>query len=325
MAAESRGGVAIVNETGAAFGRSADIPSVGVKAFAAAAVLTAPLVSGAQQQAPTARGAWPCGARLDTSYFQVAEGSGGHLLLLAPEEIADSATLLTAFGSHAQTIFRLAGAMTPGVHEFRVPVDPSVESVLFSISVQCLQVAHVLRPSGLVATGDDVTDLAGFRAQRMVIVKRPEPGVWTMRVSGTGVGGVVVQSRSAIGIAQVEFAPARSTTFTALPTANVENVVRIRMSGQVAEVSASVVSGEFRRIAELPLELNETDGSYSSRFTPGAEGFRILIVGKDRDGVTFQRIQAPLVTAASIKRAAGGSALRKHLSVRQVRRVRGTS
>jgi hypothetical protein len=270
---------------------------VGSKPFATAVVLAAPILISAQQQAPNARGGWPCGARLDTSYFQVAEGTGGHLVLLAREEIGDSATLLTAFGSHTQTIFRLAGAMTPGVHEFRVPIDPSVESVLFSISVQCLQVAHVLRPSGLVASGDDVTDLAGFRAQRMVIVKRPEPGVWTMRVSGSGVAGVVVQSRSAIGISRVEFAPARSTTFTALPTATVENVVRIRMSGQAAEVRASLVSGEFRRIAELPLEVSETDGSYLSRFTPGAEGFRILIVGKDRDGMTFQRMHAPLVTA----------------------------
>jgi hypothetical protein len=270
---------------------------VGVNPFAAAAVLAAPILVGTQQQAPASRGAWPCGARLDTSYFQVAEGSGGHLLLLAPEEIGDSATLLTAFGSHTQTIFRLAGAMTPGVHEFRIPIDPSVESVLFSISVQCLQVAHVFRPSGLVATGDDVTDLAGFRAERMVIVKRPEPGVWLMRVSGSGVAGVVVQARSAIGIAQVEFAPARSAAFTALPAANVENVVRIRLTGHASEVRASLVSGEFRRMAELPLEVSQTDGSYVFRFTPGAEGFRILIVGKDRDGMTFQRITAPLVTA----------------------------
>src|SRR5262245_27050640 len=160
----------------------------------AAAVVAIPLLTGAQQQAPNNRSGWPCSARLDTSYYHVAEGSGGHLLLLAPEEIGDSATLLIAFGSHPQTIFRLAGSLTPGLHEFQVPVDPSVESVLFSISVQCLQVAHVLRPSGPLAGGDDVTDLSSFRAQRMVIVKRPENGSWTIRVSGSGVSGVVMQA-----------------------------------------------------------------------------------------------------------------------------------
>ena len=88
-----------------------------MKLVAAALVFVAPLAIGAQQQSPNPRSGWPCGARLDTSYFQVAEGSGGHLLLLAPEEIGDSATLLMAFGSHTQTIFRLAGSLKPGLHE----------------------------------------------------------------------------------------------------------------------------------------------------------------------------------------------------------------
>jgi hypothetical protein len=268
---------------------------VSVKPFTAAAIVGTLLLGARQQQQPSnPRAGWPCGARIDTSYFQVAEGSGGHLLLLGPEEIGDSATLLMAFGSHPQTIFRLAGALTTGVHELRVPIDQSVESVLFSISVQCLQVAHVLRPAGSVAVGDDVTDLASFRAERMVIVKRPEPGIWTLRVSGSGVSGVVVQARSAIGITHVQFAPAGTTAFKAVPTPGVENIVRIEMSGKVAGIQASLIGGESRRIAELPIAAGETEGSYLSRFTPGAEGFRILVAGKDADGSAFQRVHAPL-------------------------------
>ena len=263
----------------------------------AAALLVGPLVIGGQQQASNSRSGWPCGARLDTSFFQIAEGSGGHLLLLAPEEIGDSATLLTAFGSHPQTIFRLAGSLKSGVHELRVPIDPSVESVLFSISVQCLQVAHVLRPSGLLAIGDDVTDMSSFRAERMVIVKQPEPGIWTMRVSGSGVSGIMAQARTTMGLTQVEFAPAGRATFTAVPTPGVENVVRLHVTGKVAEIRASLVTGESRRLVDLPLEAGETDGSYLSRFTPGAEPFRILVAGKNADGVAFQRMHAPLLAA----------------------------
>ena len=252
---------------------------------------------GAQQQTSKSRSGWPCGARLDASYFQVAEGTGGQLLLLAPEEIGDSATLLTAAGSHRQTIFRMAGSLTHGIHELQVPIDPSVESVMFSISVQCLQVAQVLRPSGLPPSGDNVTDLANFRAVRMVVVARPEPGIWTIRVSGSGVSGVTVQGRSAIGISQVRFTPAGSATSSAIPKVGVENVVRLQVGGKVTELKASLVSGEFRRIADLPLEPGETDGSYVARFTPGVQGFRVLIAGKDADGVPFQRLHAPLMTA----------------------------
>ena len=262
----------------------------------AAAVLAVHSLIGAQQQTSNPRAGWPCGARLDPSYFRVAEGSGGHLLLLAPEEVGDSAALLTAFGAHPRTIFRLAGEMKPGLHEFRVPIDPSVESVLFSISVQCLQAADVARPSGAVVGGADVTDLSNFRAERMLIVRRPEPGLWTIRAAGSGIAGVTVQGQSALGIAQVEFAAIGSTAFTPVPLAGVENAVRIGMSGRATQVEASLVNGAFRRIASLPLTAGETETSYVSRFTPGAEGFRVLVEGKDADGVPFQRVHAPLFT-----------------------------
>lgn len=257
-------------------------------------LLAAPLAIDAQQQ-PSIRAGWPCAARIDPAYFQVAEGTGGQLLLLAPEEIGDSARLLTAFSSHTQTIFRLAGTVPPGIHEFKIPIDPSVESVLFSVSVQCLRIADVLRPSGEPATGDGVADLSNFHAERMVIVTRPEPGVWTLRVSGSGVAGLTVQARSTLALAHVEFAPGRSETFRTIPWAGVENTVRIRVNGNPAELRASLTSSVFERIANLALTAGDTEGSYASRFTPGSEGFRVLINGKDANGFAFQRMQSALM------------------------------
>ncbi len=271
-----------------------------MKSFVAALGVAVPfLLAGAQQQPSSPRGNWPCGGRLDPSYFQVAEGTGGHLLLLSPEEIGDpdSTTLLTAFGSHRQTIFRLAGSLTPGPHDFHVPIDSSVESVVFSVSVQCLHTVDVVRPSGLPANGEGVKDLSNFHAERMVIVARPEPGIWTVSVSGSGVAGVVVQARAAIGISDIQFAQAQSANFTAIPSAGTENVVRIRLGGHLTDVQASLVTGALAPIAKLPLEANEADGSYLSHFTPGHDGFRILVVGKEGDGNPVQRMYAPLITA----------------------------
>ena len=267
-----------------------------MKQFAAAAALLVALFSNNQQQSSTTPGGWPCGAHLDLSYFQVAEGTGGHLLLLAPEEIADSAALLTAFGSHRQTIFRLAGTLNAGLHEFQVPIDSSVESVVFSISVQCLQVAEVIPPSGAFANREAVTDWSNFRAERMVIVKHPEPGTWTLRVSGSGISGITVQGRSAIGISQVEFAPPPGSVFGSRPAAGVENAVRISVSGGATEVQASVVDGLFQPIARLRREPGESTESFVSHFTPSGEAFRVQITGKDNAGVPFQRLHAPLFT-----------------------------
>jgi hypothetical protein len=263
--------------------------------FVAAAVL-APLLVRAQQPGAGSRAGWPCGARVDPSYFRVAEGSGGHLLLLAPEEIGDSGGLLTAFGAHPQTISRLAGSMTQGLHEFPVPIDPSVESVLFSIAVQCLQTADIVRPSGPTASGDDVTELSNFKAERMVIVRRPEPGNWLLRVAGSGVAGIVVQAKSGIGIGEVQFAPADSATFSAVPSLGSENTIRIRLSGRVSDLRASLVDGTLQPLADLPLAAGEMEGAFLARFTPGGDGFRVLVAGRDADGFAFQRMTAPLLT-----------------------------
>jgi len=263
-------------------------------AFATVVSVAAAIVSGAQQQPSNTRSAWPCGGRLDPAYFQVAEATGGHLLLMAPEEIGDSTPLLTAFTGHPQTLFRLAGSVTPGLHDFQIPIDPSIESVVFSVSVQCLEAAYVLQPSGVLAAGDDVTDLSNFRAERMVIVRRPQPGVWTVRVAGSGVAGVAVQARSPVGIAQVDFAAAQSTRFMALPTFGVENTLRMRISGRLAQVQGSLVSGVNLPLETLSMSSGDSEGTYLSRFMPDAGGFRVMIAGKDPEGFAVQRVFAPL-------------------------------
>jgi hypothetical protein len=263
--------------------------------FAAVMCAAAPFLVSGQQQLPKSRAGWPCGARIDPSYFHVAEGTGGHMMLLAPEEIGDSAELFNAFSAHPQTILRSAGSITPGVHEFPVPIDPSVESVVFSISVQCLQAADVLQPSGLMPVGSaTVTDFSSFRAQRVMIVKQPEPGLWNVRVAGSGVAAVVVQAKSALGIATVEFASGPDAAFNALPSPDVENRLRIRVSGNAGDIRASLVTGELVHMRRLPLVSSDSDGVFLSRFTPGPDSFRLVVTWKDQAGFDVQRMYAPL-------------------------------
>ena len=272
------------------------MPSSGIAACAvAAASLSILPQGGSSQQLAKSRSDWPCGGHVDSSYFHVAEGTGGHLFLLAPFEIADSTPLLLAVDRHPQAIFRLAGSITPGLHEFRIPVD-AVESVLFSISVQCLQTAEILSPSGAVVTGDGVTDYSNFRAERMMIVEHPDTGTWTVRAGGTGIAAVMVQARSDIGLARVEFARPGSA-FQATPVAGAENVVRLRVRGDVQDLKASIVNGSFKTIERLTLTPDEDDHTYLARFSPAAGGFRVAITGRDAQGWPLQRVSAPLLTA----------------------------
>jgi hypothetical protein len=96
----------------------------------------------------------------------------------------------------------------------------------------------------------------------------------------------------------VEFAPEPGATFSAIPLAGVENTVRLHVSGDAPDIRASLVSGNFQQLADLPLAAGEATGTYLSRFTPDAAPFRVLVTGKDTDGFFFQRMSAPLVTPA---------------------------
>ena len=263
----------------------------------AAAALAIQPVTDAQEQPSTRVPNSPCGVRIDPVFFDSAEASGGTVTMIAPGEPGNLDAALAVSIDHPQTIFRFAAAeMTPGVREFRVPIDASVDSVVFFLSVQCLQTADITRPSGApLAAGDGVT-VSSFRAIRAAIVKRPETGVWTLRVAGTGMASVMVTARSDLALDAVQFAAAGSTDFTRQPLPGVENAVLILLSGSTTEVKASVVDAAFRRIAPLPLTPHPSGLGYTSRFTPGAVGFRVLVEGKDAGGVPFQRVQAALQT-----------------------------
>jgi hypothetical protein len=265
-------------------------------ALTLAAVGAATLLTAAQQQTGNRPSAWPCGARLDLSYFRVAEGSGGHLLLLAPAEIGESANLLIALGAHPQTVFRTAGTMQPGVHEIAIPIDSTIDSLLFSAGMQCLQTAQVIRPSGQVPVGDDVTEFLNFNAEHLTVVRQPEPGVWTLRVAGSGISGIVVQARSTLGITQLDFAPSPGTTFTPIPRAGVENIVRIRMSGQASNLGAFLVNGAFERMEDIALAAGNEPGTFVGRLNAVSAAFRVGVTGIDEHGHAFQRMSAPLLT-----------------------------
>jgi len=96
-------------------------------------------------------------------------------------------------------------------------------------------------------------------------------------------------------MSQPEFASASGAPFSRVPVAGVENIATLRIGGRVSDVHATLVSSQFVALGDLPLATGEGEGSYVSRFTPGAQPFRVLVRGKDADGLTFQRMSAALV------------------------------
>jgi hypothetical protein len=264
------------------------------------------------QDQPPGRPGWPCAGRPDPTYVRTAEATGGQLFMFHPSEVADSGALMAASFTHRETLFRAAGPLDEGLHEYAVTVDGSVESALFSVSLQCLQVVEIERPSGaLVQASDEGADYHQFEAGRIVVLSHPEPGTWKVRASGRGVGFVVVQAQSALSLGRAQLLATRTPedaedpvpVFTPARAGAAQEVV-LSISGGPRNVEARLVSARFEDLGPVMLapaadgQADAERASWRGRFVVPAVPFRIVVLGAGPDGRPFVRVHAPLMESA---------------------------
>src|SRR5262249_56520185 len=95
-------------------------------------------LASAQDQPPRSQPGWPCVGRPDPSYFKVAEATGGQVFLFDKSEIGSSALVTIAARKYEETVFRVAGSLIDGRHEFAFPIDSTIDAMMISVSLQCL-------------------------------------------------------------------------------------------------------------------------------------------------------------------------------------------
>jgi hypothetical protein len=273
-------------------------------ALLAALVAALPAIQArGQQQEQHAPAGWPCVGTPDRAYFDIAEATGGQVFLFHPSEIADSSLLTLGGMRHPQTIARIAGSLVEGVHTFTIPMDSTVESALFSISLQCLQVVEIAAPSGArPRNGDPGVDDHAFEAGRIVTIDRPEPGPWQITVSGRGMFFLVVQARSPIGLNAVVLGDPRAGGGRPILKIGVPVHVEVTVSGDAQRPAFEIVGAQGNNATPLPLATRENgDGSaltYFGQLTPTLRRFRIALRGTDSHGFPFERVHAPLYSTA---------------------------
>lgn len=236
---------------------------------------------------------------------QVSEGSGGQIFLLDPSEVAQSATLLLARDGLDETLRRVVYEFDPGDHAFEVDVDSSVERVLFSISLQCLQALEVVRPSGaIVAASDPDVTWTAFQAGRQIGVRAPEAGRWQVRLAGKGLLFMVVSARSELSLAAVRLVreggrPGHEGIFRddAPLVPGTTRVIEMRLSKGIAGPVFEMRGSGDERIGRLPPARQHVDDDeqvFLSEFRVPGVPFRVVVTGQDPAGKTVQRVQGSL-------------------------------
>jgi hypothetical protein len=282
----------------------------GARTIVTAAMLLAAFGSTtrAQDQPPTYQPGWPCFAKIDPAYFKTAEATGGQVFLFHPSEVGESSVLMTAAMTHEETIFRAAGSLVEGVHEYQIPVDSTVESILFSVSLQCLQVVQVVRPSGdVLRSGDEGVEYHQFEAGRILTVSAPSPGLWRVTVAGRGLFFLVAQARSRLTLDSVTFVepggrPGHEGLFPmkGSPKQGTQPLLRVELSGKADQVAFRLMSSSGETIRSVELVADETEEESRTYVGPvrlDAAAFRVAATGVDRRGFRFQRMDGRLWTA----------------------------
>ncbi len=258
----------------------------------------------AQRQQHQQRPGWPCagGRAVDPTYVAIAEGTGGHLYMLGPSEAAQTGTLMAWNRKHKVTVFRAMGEMGEGgaALEFSFPVDPSIESLVLTVSLQCPESVSILAPPGVEASGERVD----FRAGRALRVVRPTPGPWRFRLAGRGVFFVTAEAVSELSLDEARFVqpggrPGHEGLFPMKtpPALGSQGLLELELSKAPPRgVGVRLVASDGRTLERLSVE---PESQLLVRVPLRHPAFRILVEGVDEGGWPFQRMQAPLTTLAS--------------------------
>ena len=260
-----------------------------------AACVCLPLSAAAQQgrSAQASRTGWPCAGNVDPSFVQVSEATGGKVLMFHPTEIEGFAVDERASGQHAETVFRAAGQLAGDSSEITVPIDSTVESAYFSVSVQCLQVVRLIMPSGQeLSVGTEGVEYHQFESIRLFVVPRPAPGLWKVFAAGRGFFSMIVSARTELRLDNVTLVD-RGTTPDRKPATSLEATVR----GPVRQAGFHFVAGNGSPIQSVDLNLHDESPhgrNYVGFVTRPRANFRVSVSGIDASGFHFQRMESRL-------------------------------
>ncbi|MCU1274741.1 MAG: hypothetical protein JWO48_2172 [Bryobacterales bacterium] len=257
----------------------------------------------AQNQVPSPQPAWPCvaGKAIDPAHVQTAEATGGQVFLFDRTEAARSMVLVQNSHKHDETIFRSMGTLVTGSRAFTFPVDSTVESLMLSVTLQCLQSITVYRPSNTdVHSGEPNVDDNQFRSGRILILSRLDAGPWRIRIAGAGLFFVTVQAKSSISLGRVEFVEpggriGHEGLFPVKGAIHLgeRRTLALGITAPAGDTAFRLLNSAGETLEQLEVQAsNESadDREFLATFPLRHSDFRVAVQGRDSAGYPYQRV-----------------------------------
>lgn len=256
---------------------------------------------------------------IDPSYVAVANATGGQAFFLARSEAGTTFHLIQPqLGALPAAILVASGAMGGSAQNFNIPIDSTVTSATFSISVDVPTAINLLRPSGVaVNPADPDVTFTSLSSGEVVTIAAPAAGAWTLDISGSGDFSVYVEGSTSVDqvdnlirLNEFEFValagrPAHQGYYqiAGQPVAGASQTGLAVMQGPFTAANFELLSQSgsvLQPVVLAPGDPNAAPGEYVGSFSIPAQSFRLAVTGADSAGNAFQRVFPVLFTGESV-------------------------
>ncbi len=252
-----------------------------------------------------------CGP-VDPAYIRSAEDTGGIPFFFQRSEVAQATKFMLAETSQNHvTLLWAKGELQNEEREFLVPLDSTLESVVFTISTTDHSTRMEVAGADAAARSADLhEEITDFTCGRYIVLKKPAPGMYRIHIKGSGRFWLSVGGKSEIFLYRVQFVepggrPGHEGMFAihGQPLVTKPAHLEVSMSGDVRNPAFRLITPENGVIKTLQLEpvrAEHDDHEFAGTFAMPEQPFRVVADGVDDNGNRFQRVHERLFRPTTI-------------------------
>uniref|UniRef100_A0A8C6YM76 Hemicentin 1 n=1 Tax=Nothoprocta perdicaria TaxID=30464 RepID=A0A8C6YM76_NOTPE len=235
-------------------------------------------------------------------YEEIASTSSGQVFHLDKKQVNEVLKWVEEAVQASKVHLLSTDHLNMAVNTWQIPFDPSLKEVTVSLSGPSPAI-EIRDPLGkVISKGSGLNELLNIHnSAKVVNVKDPEPGTWTVKTSSSGRHSVRITGLSTIdfraGFSKkptLDFKRTSSRPVQGIPTFVLLNTTGIALPARVDRLELLSITGEL--LKTLPVKYYPDRKPYGlwniSDFIPPQEAFFVKITGYDKDGYLFQRISS---------------------------------
>ncbi|KAJ7411319.1 hypothetical protein WISP_103122 [Willisornis vidua] len=235
-------------------------------------------------------------------YEEIASTSSGQVFHLDKKQVNEVLKWVEEAVQASKVHLLSTDHLSLAVNTWQIPFDPSLKEVTVSLSGPSPAI-EIHNPLGKQLNKESgLNELLNIHnSAKVVNVKDPAPGMWTIKTSSSGRHSVRITGLSTIdfraGFSRkptLDFKKTSSRPVQGIPTFVLLNTTGILLPARVDRLELLSITGEL--LKTLPVKYYPDRKPYGlwniSDFIPPAEAFFVKITGYDKDDYLFQRVSS---------------------------------